>query len=92
VRVAGAGSPTTVSLHPEKVHLGPDADACPNRFEGEVRELIYLGDHTRLRLAALGQEEFVVKVAHTHGPPSLLPGDRIQLGFHVADCRALDRG
>jgi len=91
VRIGGAGSPTTVSLRPEKVRLGPDADACPNRFDGEVRELIYLGDHTRLRLAALGQEEFVVKVAHTHGPPPVLPGDRIQLGFAVEDCRALDR-
>jgi putative spermidine/putrescine transport system ATP-binding protein len=92
VRVGGAGSPTTISLRPERVHLGSDADTCPNRFDGEVRELIYLGDHTRMRLAALGQEEFVVKVAHTHGPPSLLPGDRIQLGFTVEDCRALDRG
>ncbi len=91
VRVAGAGSPTTLSLRPERVRLAGDAEGCPNRFEGEVRELIYLGDHTRVRLAVLGQEDFVIKVAHTTGPPPVGPGDRVALGFTVEDCRALDR-
>lgn len=90
VRVGGTGAPTTVSLRPERVHLGGDADPCPNRFEAEVRELIYLGDHTRLRLAVCGRDDFVAKVAHTRGQPPLQPGDRVAVGFMVEDCRALD--
>jgi putative spermidine/putrescine transport system ATP-binding protein len=73
------------------VRVGGDAGLCPNLFDGEVRELIYLGDHTRMRLAVCGQEDFVVKVAHTGGPPQVRPGDRIPVGFTVEDCRALDR-
>ena len=91
VKVDGTGALTTVSLRPERVRVGGEAETCPNRFDGEVRELIYLGDHTRMRLAVCGQEDFVVKVAHTRGPPQARPGDRVPVGFTVEDCRALDR-
>ncbi len=91
VRVDGTGALTTVSLRPERVRVGGDAKTCPNQFDGEVRELIYLGDHTRMRLALCGQEDFVVKLAHTRGAPQVRPGDRVPVGFTVEDCRALDR-
>ncbi len=86
------GAPTTVSLRPERVRLGDDAADCVNRFDADVRELIYLGDHTRLRLSTCGQDEFVLKVAHTRGAPHLRPGARIVVGFALEDCRALDPG
>ncbi len=86
----GVGAPSTVSLRPERVRLGDDALDCANRFDAEVRELIYLGDHTRLRLAACGQDEFILKLAHTKGPPHVRPGDRVTIGFAAEDCRALD--
>jgi putative spermidine/putrescine transport system ATP-binding protein len=87
---SGVGAPTTVSLRPERVRIGEDAAGCVNRFEAEVRELIYLGDHTRLRLSTCGQDEFVLKVAHTRGLPHVRPGERIAVGFAIEDCRALD--
>jgi putative spermidine/putrescine transport system ATP-binding protein len=85
------GAPTTVSLRPERVRVGSEAGGCANQFEAEVRELIYLGDHSRMRLALCGLEDFVVKVAHDHGQPRVQPGDRIQVGFTIEDCRALHR-
>jgi putative spermidine/putrescine transport system ATP-binding protein len=91
VKVDGPGALTTVSLRPERVRVGGDAGTCPNRFDAEVRELIYLGDHTRVRLAVCGQDDFIVKIAHTQGPPDIRPGDRVPVGFTVEDCRALDR-
>ncbi len=91
INVAGTGALTTVSLRPERVRVGGDAEACPNRFDAEVRELIYLGDHTRMRLCVCGEDDFIVKIAHTRGPPDLRPGDRVPVGFTVDDCRALDR-
>lgn len=91
IKVNATGAMTTVSLRPERVRVGSDAAPCPNRFDAVVRELIYLGDHTRMRLAVCGQEDFIVKIAHTHGPPNVRPGDQIPVGFTVEDCRALDR-
>ncbi|MDZ3836079.1 MAG: ABC transporter ATP-binding protein [Rhodospirillales bacterium] len=84
------GAATTVSLRPERVQMGEAAAACANRFDAEVIELVYLGDHTRMRLAACGQDGFVLKVAHSAGPPHLRPGERISIGFAIEDCRALD--
>lgn len=90
VRVGGVGSTTTVSLRPEKVRLADDADGCFNRFTARVREVIYMGDHTRLRLELLGIDDFIAKVPHNRGQPMALEGDEILTGFTVEDCRALD--
>ncbi len=87
----GKGSLTTVSLRPERVLIGDEVSGCVNRFEGEIRELIYIGDHTRMRLAICGVEDFIVKVAHGHGLPEVRAGERIEVGFRPEDCRALDR-
>ena len=87
---AVAGAATSVSLRPERVQVGEAAAACANRFDAEVLELVYLGDHTRLRLATCGQDNFVLKIGHAAGPPHLSPGERIGIGFAVDDCRALD--
>lgn len=84
------GAAATVSLRPERVQIGEAAAACANRFEAQVLELVYLGDHTRMRLSACGQDGFVLKVAHSAGPPHVRPGERIGIGFAVEDCRALD--
>src|SRR4029453_13187153 len=52
VRVEGPGVATQLSIRPESVKLAPDADRCPNVFGARVRELIYQGDHTRVRVGA----------------------------------------
>jgi putative spermidine/putrescine transport system ATP-binding protein len=90
VNIAGAGARTTVSLRPERVRIGHAATICPNCFEGQVQELIYFGDHTRVRLAVGGRDDFIVKLAHTDGPPQIHPGENILVGFRTEDCRALD--
>ncbi|MGZ9112369.1 MAG: TOBE domain-containing protein, partial [Rhodoplanes sp.] len=75
---------------PERVQVGEAAAGCANCFDAEVLELVYLGDHTRMRLSTCGQDGFVLKVAHTAGPPHLRPGESIGIGFAVEDCLALD--
>ena len=83
---------TLLSVRPERVHvLSDDAAASfDNVFEGTVRELIYLGDHVRARLALGGSEDFVVKVPNAAGTAPLQRGDKVRVGWAAEDARALD--
>lgn len=90
VNVTGVGKRTTVSLRPERVLLNPRRGSCPNVFEAKVEERLYVGDHLRTRLNVCGTSEFIVKVPNVAGCPALQPGDRVTVGWQIADCRALD--
>jgi putative spermidine/putrescine transport system ATP-binding protein len=90
IRIGGPGAPTTLSLRPERVKLNPVNGACSNVFTGRVEELIYLGDHTRVRASVCGNNDFVIKVPNSEGVPSLTPGANITVGWKKEDCRALD--
>jgi len=89
VNIAGPGSPTTLSLRPERVLIDPPAD-CPNLFDGRVEELIYLGDHMRTRVNICGHDDFIVKVPNAGRHAGLHPGHAVRVGWQVEDCRALD--
>ena len=88
VRATGPGERTTLSIRPERVLIGPEADRLPTRLRGLVRELIYVGDHLRAYIA-VGAQEFIVKVPNSRHV-ALNVGDDIVVGWHTADCRALD--
>ena len=84
------GTPTTLSLRPERVKINPTNGACSNVFSARVEELIYLGDHTRVRASVCGSKDFVIKVPNSEGMPNLQPGASISVGWKKEDCRALD--
>jgi putative spermidine/putrescine transport system ATP-binding protein len=90
VKVGGPGAPTTLSLRPERVRLNPVNGGCVNIFSAQVEELIYLGDHTRVRASVCGNHDFVIKVPNSEGVPNLAPGAAITVGWKKEDCRALD--
>ncbi len=90
VKVDGVGSPTTLSLRPERIKLNPVNGVCCNVFPAKVEELIYLGDHTRVRTSVCGNKDFVIKVPNAEGVPDLSPGATISVGWRKEDCRALD--
>jgi len=90
VNVDAVGQPTTLSLRPERVKINPSAGSMPNLFSAEVRELIYLGDHVRTRVAVCGHEDFVIKLPNTEGGVQFEPGEKITIGWKAEDCRALD--
>ncbi len=90
VNVAGDGVRTTLSLRPERVVLGEEAASMPNRFEAEVLELIYLGDHIRVRMNVCGDDEFIVKVPNNKGGRDMKVGQKAPVGWAIEDCRALD--
>jgi putative spermidine/putrescine transport system ATP-binding protein len=86
----GMGEATTLSLRPERVRVNPAPGTLPNIFTGRVEELIYLGDHTRVRATVCGNSDFVIKVPNSEGVPVLTPGASISVGWKKEDCRALD--
>ena len=83
------GSRTTLSLRPERIEVNPTSK-YPNVAEGVVKELIYLGDHIRTRSSVCGNDEFIVKIPNASEHASLSVGEKVNLGWTVEDCRALD--
>ncbi len=90
VNVEGDGARTTLSLRPERVAIRPEPGTCPNTFEAEVLELIYLGDHVRTRVNICGHDDFVIKIPNAGGHTGLARGEVVQVGWQAEDCRALD--
>ncbi len=90
VNIGPPGSRTTLSIRPERVILGAPEGACENAVEAHVEELIFHGDHTRMRLAIADSRDFFIKVPHTQREASLAVGQALHIGWRAADCRALD--
>tara|TARA_B100000676_G_scaffold157370_1_gene155097 strand:- start:25 stop:1125 length:1101 start_codon:yes stop_codon:yes gene_type:complete len=90
VNVDGVGSQTTLSLRPERVTINPEAGSCDNQVQGDVKELIYLGDHIRARLELCGNDQFIVKVPNAAHHSHLTEGESVSVGWLSEDCRALD--
>ncbi|MEM1276464.1 MAG: ABC transporter ATP-binding protein [Pseudomonadota bacterium] len=88
VNCAGEGKPTMLSIRPERVVIGDSS--APNALEGQVLELIYLGDHIRCRMNVAGNDEFIVKVPNSHAHALLNVGEVTPIGWVTDDCRALD--
>jgi putative spermidine/putrescine transport system ATP-binding protein len=87
--IVGAADKVTVAVRPEKVALGAAAAGCVNRYPATVHEVSFLGDQLRVRLAALGRDDFIVKLANAPGQVMLEPGRAVEIGWRAEDCRAL---
>ena len=88
VNCAGEGQPTMLSIRPERVVIGDES--APNRLDGKVVELIYLGDHIRCRMEVAGHDDFIVKVPNSSSHAALNVGETTPIGWVTDDCRALD--
>ncbi|MDM5146905.1 ABC transporter ATP-binding protein [Candidatus Persebacteraceae bacterium Df01] len=81
---------TILSLRPERVQIGKPEATVENHFDGVIRELIYMGDHIRVRLSLLGVEDFIVKVPNKSHHTDMQVGKTVPLSWAATDCRALD--
>ncbi|MEM0898527.1 MAG: ABC transporter ATP-binding protein [Pseudomonadota bacterium] len=89
VNVGAKGSRTTVSLRPERIELEPE-NGTDNVVSGKIEELIYLGDHIRVRMNVAGNDEFIVKVRNRRDKRPISEGDTVNVGWSADDCKALD--
>jgi putative spermidine/putrescine transport system ATP-binding protein len=77
-----------MSLRPERVSINPSDQE--NKFEATVKEIIYHGDHTRVRVNILNDDQFILKIPNSSDEIKLNVEDKVQLGWTGHDCRALD--
>ena len=89
VNVNKIGDKTQLSVRPERVSIKSNKDQLINKFTGNVKELIYLGDHIRARLDVCGNDEFIVKIPN-EGNLDLQEGSKIGVSCDPKDIRALD--
>ena len=61
-----------------------------NNFKGKIEEIIYHGDHTRVRLNLLGNKDFILKVPNSSARMDIKLGNDIKIGWNSFDARALD--
>jgi putative spermidine/putrescine transport system ATP-binding protein len=86
------GSRVTVSVRPERVQISASGDTISEipgcRLPGTLREVIYLGDHVRARVALPGNDDFTVKrpIDEAHRLPPI--GGAVELAWAPEHCRA----
>jgi putative spermidine/putrescine transport system ATP-binding protein len=92
VEPVSPGGSVTVSLRPERVQIraaGHTIDALSRcRLAGALREVIYLGDHVRARVAIGRLEDFMVKrpISEAHLLPGI--GSPVEVFWTPEHCRA----
>ena len=89
IRVKSKGEKSIVSLRPERAIIDPEGK-MDNKFKGKIEEVIYHGDHTRVRLDLLGNKEFILKVPNSSARMDIKLGNEIKIGWNSFDARALD--
>ena len=90
INVQAKGERTLLSVRPERVVITPEKNIMAHPLTGEVRELIYLGDHIRCRMTVARNDEFIVKIPNSTNHHPLSVGKQIEVGWSTEDCRALD--
>jgi putative spermidine/putrescine transport system ATP-binding protein len=66
--------------------VNPSDASFANKFDGIVRELIYLGDHIRVRLSVCGVDNFVVKIPNTQNEKAMTVGQIARVGWRLDAC------
>ncbi len=89
IRVNSKGEKTIVSLRPERAIINPE-NKMENIHNGKIEEVIYHGDHTRVRLNLLGNKEFILKIPNSSARMDIKVGNEIAVGWDSQDARALD--
>ncbi|ETF04524.1 spermidine/putrescine ABC transporter ATP-binding protein [Advenella kashmirensis W13003] len=84
------GDRVSVSIRPERIALDPAENATDVRCQGKVQEVIYLGDHVRVRLAINGDPDFVVKQPVSQLRRNIAVGETVELGWNHEFVRLLD--
>ena len=90
IGVKSKGEKTKVSLRPERAIIDPE-EKMDNKHKGKIEEIIYHGDHARVRLNLLGNKEFILKVPNSSARMDIKRGNEINVGWNSHDARALDQ-
>ena len=84
------GDRVTLSIRPERVAVNPEPGIYQNQVGGSIRDVAFVGDHLRVRMAACGTGNLVAKIPNIAGHGGVLVGDTVRIAWTVTDCRALN--
>ena len=76
VNAASVGEKVQCGTRPERLQIAPSASA--NTFQTRVADVIYFGDHLRLRCEMTGQPDATIKMPLSH-PALPVPGQNIHV-------------
>jgi putative spermidine/putrescine transport system ATP-binding protein len=85
-------SRAVVAIRPERVRLLSTPSALPNAGRGRIEEVVYFGDHIRVRLAIFGRSDFVVKLTEPPASGGLERGAYLDVGWAIEHARAFRDG
>jgi putative spermidine/putrescine transport system ATP-binding protein len=85
---ANEGGNVVLSVRPERVMLTPGEDV-ENRYQAQVKELIYHGDHIRASVRVFDDCDMVLKLGNSPGGYIPKLGEQVTIGWRASDCRAL---
>jgi putative spermidine/putrescine transport system ATP-binding protein len=84
----GPGGRALVAVRPEHLRLGAAGAGCVNTLQARVEDVIYLGDHARVRLRGPAGEELVAKLPIREADQRVARGDVVPVGWPADDARA----
>jgi putative spermidine/putrescine transport system ATP-binding protein len=85
------GASVIVSIRPEHIALGADADNCEHVLDGVLDRWTYYGDHVQACVRLSSGESITTKVAAFDQFSHLSPGDSVKVGWRADRCRAFAR-
>ena len=80
-----AAGEVLLSIRPERIRIGAEAQASANLLSGKVTETIYLGDHVRLHVSLSDGTGIVAKLANASGRRDFKAGEIVPLGWNAED-------
>ena len=86
----GVSTRCTLSIRPERVEINPRPKTCDNILPGKIQDIVFIGDHMRIRLKVAGAHDFIVKLRHCANDKKWKSGEDIKVGWNAAECRALN--
>ena len=89
VQRRAAGDEVLLAIRPERVGVAPDAGRYANELTADVLDVVFIGDHLRVRLKIGARDDFIAKIPNIVGHGIVLPGDTVSIGWATLDCRAL---
>ena len=79
----------TAVVRPESIVAVTESNGLPNVFEGEIEEIIYLGEHVKYQIR-LGTSTRVTAKWLLNAESNLLkPGDKLKIGWNATDMLAV---
>ncbi|MBW1713632.1 MAG: ABC transporter ATP-binding protein [Deltaproteobacteria bacterium] len=74
-----------ISIRPEKIRLGPEAENLDNQFEGQVINLVYQGESSTYTVLVAGQTKLTVTQRNSEEGKVYQTGQKVAVGWPLAN-------